>query len=116
MQQMQQMQPMPQMQPPQHMSGYAQSEYDDDEYERPPRPRREYRDEQPPAPQTPWILAKWRRHKTDIIFALAMFVTLVVIIPRLRRMPRFNEGIPMLVMGVVSVVMGCLANTVSMSI
>lgn len=138
--QMQQMQmapsqmPQMQMQPMQHLQnmqtamphmanaphaphgGYAHSEYDDDEYERPMRSRRETRDDVPATPNGSWFMTKLKRHKNDIIFALAMFATLTVVIPRLRKMPRFNEGIPMVVMAVVSVIMGCLTNTVSMSV
>ncbi len=123
-QQMQQPMMQPMMQQPMQMASYAHSDRGDDPgdygydmYDHPRNSRRDSRDTPDTRPSNAsWFMTKLRRHKNDIIFALAMFATLTVIIPKLRNMSRFQEGIPMIVIGLVSVLMGSLANTVSLAL
>lgn len=111
--------PMHQMQPMQApMAQYQHSDYGDDHGDEYPRHTRHetHHDPPPPANTSPWLVRKLKRHKNDIIFALALFATLTVVIPRLRAMPRFQEGIPMIVVGMVSVLVGSLTNTITMAL
>ena len=111
--------PMHQMQPMQApMAQYQHSDYGDDHGDEYPRHTRHetHHDPPPPANTSSWLVRKLKRHKNDIIFALALFATLTVVIPRLRAMPRFQEGIPMIVVGMVSVLVGSLTNTITMAI
>ncbi len=111
--------PMHQMQPMQvPMTQYQHSDYGDDHGDEYPRHTRHETHHDPPPPQntSSWLVRKLKRHKNDIIFTLALFATLTVVIPRLRAMPRFQEGIPMIVVGMVSVLVGSLTNTITMAI
>jgi hypothetical protein len=53
------------------------------------------------------------RHKSDIIIALIIFVLIVVVLPRIRAMPRFQMGVPTYVVGIISVATACIGNSVT---
>lgn len=67
--------------------------------------------------ETPKKQQGWKgflmKHKSDIIIALIIFVLIVVVLPRIRAMPRFQMGVPTYVIGGVSLATACIGNSVS---
>jgi hypothetical protein len=115
-------QPMPQQPMPQQPMQYH-GEYSDyeDEYDPRPRPRRGSRAESnvstPSNPAThagtSWIVTKLKTHKNDILATGLTLALLTVIIPRMRTMARFENGIPLVAMVGISVAFASVLNTVT---
>jgi hypothetical protein len=117
------MQPMPQqpmqsMQPMQYPGG-DYSDYGDygDEYDPHPRSRRgatnETKPSKPSNAETSWVVAKLKTHKNDILATGLTLALLTVIIPRMRTMTRFENGIPLVAMLGISIAFASVLNTVT---
>jgi len=120
-QSMQSMQPQQPMQPMQSMPyhGGDYSDYDD-EYDPRPRPRRGSRTNESamtnasnePA-ESSWIVARLKMHKNDIIATGLTLALLTVVIPKMRTMSRFENGIPLVAMIGISIAFASVFNTIT---
>jgi hypothetical protein len=63
-----------------------------------------------------WLMTKMSQHKTDIIVAIVVFLVLMFVLPRLRNIPRFENGIPAVVLGLISIATGSVTNTIILSV
>ena len=111
------MQPMPQqpMQPMQPMQ-YPGGDYSDygDEYDPHPRARRaEMNPSKPSHAETSWAVSKLKTHKNDILATGLTLALLTVIIPRMRTMTRFENGIPLVAMLGISIAFASVLNTIT---
>jgi len=130
-------QPMPQQpqqpQHPQHPQYPMQMQYHggdysdyDDEYDPRPRPRRGSRTESNVTnvsnvtnasnasnAETSWVVARLKMHKNDILATALTLALLTVVIPRMRTMTRFENGIPLVAMIGISIAFASVLNTVT---
>jgi len=124
-------QSMPQQ--PQHPQYPMQMQYHggdysdyDDEYDPRPRPRRGSRTESNVTnvsnvtnasnasnAETSWVVARLKMHKNDILATALTLALLTVIIPRMRTMTRFENGIPLVAMIGISIAFASVLNTVT---
>lgn len=113
----QQMQPMQSMQPMHHGGDY--SDYDDEYDPRPRRGPRTYESTVSNASnasthtETSWVVARLKMHKNDFLATALTLALLTVIIPRMRTMARFENGIPLIAMVGISVAFASVLNTVT---
>lgn len=111
----QQMQPMQSMQP-MHHGDY--SDYDDEYDPRPRRGPRTYESTVSNASnasnaETSWVVARLKMHKNDILATALTLALLTVVLPRMRTMTRFENGIPLVAMIGISIAFASVLNTVT---